>query len=191
MKFRSMPRAMALALSVLAVVALVALAETVYVRVRSTNMFDKPDSLSGKSIERLKRGDKLKRLEKGGKWDKVQKGNVVGYVKSRNLSRKRPAKSIKKRNAFGRWLAGKDRGPQNPETVGAEGLGAMGRTYTKKHNLEKGRLVVEGEMDLMYDDEDKTKDAQKKEAFAAKVEAFQKAGGLGDYTAAPGKAVSK
>ncbi len=164
MKLRKVPRAVLVAMAVVAAAVAGALAETVYVKVRNTRMVDKPDTYKGKLVKRLYHREKLERLKKGKKWDKVKSGDKTGYVRSRDLARKRPA-DVRKQGSGWKWLPGS----KDPTfTAGTRALGPLGKEYTKKNNLEKGRKVVEERMDKMKLDLDK-------------LEKFQREGRVGDF----------
>jgi hypothetical protein len=183
MKPREFPRAVLAALAVVALLGALAVAETVYVKVSSANVYDQPDSFDGKQLARLKLRDKLERLSHGEEWDKVRltdsSGKTVeGYVLTRNLSTDEPdsGEPSKIWKLFGS-------GPSRSEggaTAGAEGLGPAGREYTKQNNVENGRLVVEQQMDTMYDKPEKV------DRFMKELDKFMHDGRLGDYAAAPG-----
>ena len=86
-------------------------------------------------------------------------------------------------------------GAQTQTAVGAAGAGMAGGVAVPLIGVDaeglEEVLVVENEMDTMYDDKDEEKAAQKQEAFEDKLDAFQKAGKLGDYSVAGGKEASK
>jgi len=176
MRLRSLPRVAVLAGALVALAALAALAETVYVKVATARILDKPDAFEGKELKRAGFRDKLERLEKlPSGWDRVRlkskSGEITeGYVRTSNLSTEQPKESKQGSNRLLTALAGGQGGPENVKTAGAEGLTEMGRDYTKNNNLEKGRLIVEGTMDKMTTD-------------LKAHEAFLREGRLGDYAA--------
>jgi len=175
MRRRDLSRAGVLALFLLGLLGLAALAETVYVKVASARVLDKPDAFEGKELKRVSFRDKLERLETlPDGWARVRiksgSGEVTeGYVRDGNLRTKQPKES-KEGKGFWGTLAGGRGGPESVKTAGAEGLTEMGRGYTKTNNLEKGRIVVEETMDKM------TVDLKAHEAFLRE-------GRLGDYAA--------
>ncbi len=171
MKFKRVPRSVALALALLAVATLVAVAETVYVIRTAAPMYKDKDDLDPDDATTLKHGDKVERLSKEGRWSKVknEKGDV-GYVLTKNVSKKRP----KGEKTEVGWLAralgagGKSSRTTNPGTAGAEGLGEVGREYARQHNMDESRKLFEAIQ------EERTVDPKA-------LLKFQKAGKLGDF----------
>lgn len=183
MRLREYPRAALAALAVLLAVGALALAETVYVKVSSANIYDKPDSFEGKVLARVKLRDKLERLSHGEEWDKVRltdaSGKTVeGFVPARNLSTSEPDSG--ELPWYWKWARNSPSGAGSGGTMGAEGLGPGGREYTRQNNVENGRRVVEDQMDTMYDKPEKI------DRFAKELDQFMRDGRLGDYAAAPG-----
>jgi hypothetical protein len=175
MKLRKLPRALLVAAAALAAAGALALAETVYVKVTSARLIDKPDDVDGKVLKYLKHGEKLERLEHGEVWDKVRRAgkpgeaSVEGYVRSRNLSTQEPA-GDQPSKFWKLFAAGTDK-PEGGATMGAEGLGPAGAEYTRRNNAEAGRKIVEQQMDTMQFD-------------AKALDKFMREGQLGDYAPA-------
>jgi hypothetical protein len=151
------------------VVAVGALAETVYVKTGSVPMLDKPDVFKGQLIKRLPFGEAVERLEKGEKWDKVRSGGRIGYVRSGNLVTRKPC-GTKPEKTWG----GKREGTQSGAVAGLRGLDKFGKDYAKAHDFEKGVAVVENVMDKMKIDPEK-------------LDKFQRNGRVGDYSAPGGE----
>ncbi len=171
MKLKKIPRSVALALALVAAVALVAVAETVYVIRTTAPMYKDKDALDPDDAVTLKHGDKLERLAQEGRWSKVRNGKEVGYVKTRNLSRKKP-KAEKTDVGWGWRLlgaGGKSSRATNPGTAGAEGLGEVGREYARQHNMDESRKLFEAIM-------------EERKVDAKELLKFQKQGKLGDFS---------
>lgn len=174
MRRRWIPAAAAAAALALAFAAL-ALADTVYVKVATARVLDKPDAFDGRQLARVNYGDRLERTGAAeGGWTRVRLTaggrSVEGFVRDRNLSTEKPP-STRREGGVVDWLAGG--GTDDPGTAGARGLTQMGREYTKRNNLEAGRKVVEEVMDKMKLD-------------ARELEKFQREGRLGDYAGGEG-----
>jgi hypothetical protein len=165
MRIRSVPRAVLIALAAVAVLGLAALAETLYVNVRSTRMVEKKDPLA-KKVKRLYYAEPVEVLKREGKWARVKSGEEEGYVYVADLVSKRP-KVKEKKGAGWQWLPGR----KDPQfAAGTRALGPLGREYTKNNDLEKGRHVVEDIMDKMKLD-------------VEALEKFQKEGRIGEFAA--------
>lgn len=164
MKLGSVPRAVLVAVFAVVVVGALALADTVYVKARNARALDKPDAYEGQVVKRLVYRDKVERKQKGGEWDTVEVDGKTAYVRSRDLDTRQPEDVNEQGKGWG-WA--KD--SSDPTfTAGARGLGPLGQEYSKQNNIEAGRKVVEEKMDKMKLD-------------AARLEAFQKAGSVGEF----------
>ncbi|MHC4916742.1 MAG: hypothetical protein ACYTGB_14750 [Planctomycetota bacterium] len=173
------------------VVAVVALAETVYVSANSTMMFENKKRAKGEKRRRLYRGEPLKRLKKEGDWSLVKvEGQATasgglreGYVRSADLTGRRPRSTmIRRRRRVSREA-------EDPIfTAGSRQLGPLGTKYAEENNLLKGKQIVEETMDYLtvpISDKISKEDLEKaKAAFYKKLEAFQEGGGVGDFAGA-------
>jgi len=177
MKLRRVPRSLALAMALVAVAALAAVAETVYVIRTTAPMYKEKDELDPDSAEMLPHGEKLERLKKEGSWSKVRrlKSKTEGYVKTRNLSRSKP-KGEKTKVGWGWKLLGagsKSSRTTNPGTAGAEGLGEVGREYARQHNMDDARKLFEAIQ-------------EEREVDPKALLKFQKEGKVGDFAGTGG-----